>query len=321
MGEFRENLVQLPLEDQRYLLETLPGFLVSECDTEQLHRLLTDFDFLESRLYLFGVEYLLNDYEEAMHSDAWISGEKLKTLKFIQGAIELSSHILVEDKTQLAEQLWGRLLSFEIPEIQQMLQQAKSWKVTSWLRPIAPSLTPPGGRLLRTFTGHSGWVNAIVVTSGGMVISGSSDNTLKVWNPETGKEISTITGHAARIRAIALLDDKWVISGSDDFTIKVWDLETTEELVTLTGHTRAVRAVAALSDGRVISGSSDNTIKVWNLETQKVEMTLRGHQGWVNAVSVLSDQEIISGSSDNTIKIWSLETGESYLHSKVIQMV
>ncbi len=226
MGEFRENLAQLPLEDQRYLLETLPGFLVSESDTEQLHRLLTDFDFLESRLYLFGVEYLLNDYKEAMRSNVWISSQKLKTLKLIQGAIELSSHILVGDKTQLAGQLWGRLLSFEIPEIQKMLQQAKSWKLTSWLRPMAPSLTPPGGRLLRTFTGHSGWVNAIVVTPRGMVISGSSDNTLKVWNPETGKEISTITGHKARIRAIALLDEKWVISGSDDFTIKVWNLET-----------------------------------------------------------------------------------------------
>ena len=155
MGEFRENLAQMPLEDQRYLLETLPGFLVSESDTEQLHRLLTDFDFIESRLYLFGVESLLNDYEEAMQSNVWTSRQKLKTLKLIQGAIELSSHILVEDKTQLAGQIWGRLVSFEVPEMQKMLQQAKSWKSAPWLRPIAPSLTPPGGRLLRTFIASS----------------------------------------------------------------------------------------------------------------------------------------------------------------------
>ncbi|GFZ94604.1 hypothetical protein [Okeania sp. KiyG1] len=209
MGEFRENLAQMPLEDQYYLLETLPGFLVSESDTEQLHRLLTDFDFIESRLYLFGVEYLLNDYEEAMHSNVWTSNEKVKTLKLIQGAIELSSHILVEDKTQLPGQLWGRLLSFEIPEIQEMLQQAKSWNRSPWLRPMAPSLTPPGGRLLRTFIGHTGWVNAVVVTPEGLVISGSADNTLKVWNLETGKEIATLTGHRGRIRAIALLDENW----------------------------------------------------------------------------------------------------------------
>jgi hypothetical protein len=38
--------------------------------------------------------------------------------------LRLSAHILAKDKTQLPEQLLGRLLYFEAPEIQALLQQA-----------------------------------------------------------------------------------------------------------------------------------------------------------------------------------------------------
>ena len=81
------------------------------------------------------------------------------------------------------------------PIIQGLLEQAKQWKQSPWLRPLTPSLTSPGGQLLRTLSGHSDSVNAVAVTGDGkQAISASIDNTLKVWDLETGEVIASFTG-------------------------------------------------------------------------------------------------------------------------------
>jgi len=116
-------------------------------------------------------------------------------LRLVQGAIRLSAHVLAEDGTQLAGQLTGRLLSFDGPDVQALLAQARGWKAFPWLRPLAPSLTPPGGALLRTLTGHTAGVRAVAVTPDGRrAVSASDDQTLKVWDLESGAVIATFSG-------------------------------------------------------------------------------------------------------------------------------
>ena len=41
--------------------------------------------------------------------------------------------------------------------------------------------------MLRTLEGHTGWVKAVAVSPGGRwIVSGSDDNTLKIWQMESG---------------------------------------------------------------------------------------------------------------------------------------
>ena len=50
---------------------------------------------------------------------------------------------------------------------------------------------------IRTFSGHAHWVESVAFSPDGRTaLSGSSDNTLKLWGLATGKEIRTFTGHA-----------------------------------------------------------------------------------------------------------------------------
>ena len=304
---------------QRAYLASFPTNLVKSGNLTDYYQLLTDFHFITAKINHpeFGVQALIEDYDwvddiEGLSHPKY-NHEKVRILKLIQGALRLSAHILIKDKTQLPEQLWGRLLYFAIPEIQAMLEVAKQSK-TTWLRPLIPSLTPPGGRLLRTLAGHSNSVTAVVVTPNGkQLISGSMDKTIKVWNLATGEEKFTLTGHNDSVIALAVTPNgKEVISGSWDKTIKVWNLETGEEQLTLTGHSSPVYAVAVTPNGKkVISGSEDNTIKVWNLETGEEQFTLTGHISSVNTVAVTPNgNEVISGLGDKTIKVWNLETGE-----------
>src|SRR4028118_785559 len=319
MEEFADKLVAKPLSYQRaYLGSLLPNYVKSG-NLEKYYQRLTDFNFLMAKIQHpeFGVQALIDDFNLVDDSEAVThpeyNPEKAKALNLIQAALWMSADILERDKTQLAGQLLGRLLYFETPEIQAMLEVAKQWKATPWLRPLTPCLSPPRRGLLRTLEGHSNSVNAVAVTADGKrAISGSFDKTIKVWGLTTGKELFTLKGHSDSVNAVAVTGDgKRAISGSSDNTIKVWDLTTGKEQFTLKGHSDSVKAVAVTPEGkRAISASWDTTIKVWDLATRNELFTLEGHSNWVNAVAVTEDgKRALSGSWDKTIKVWDLTTG------------
>ena len=313
MSKFKQNLGKLSPKKRLYALETLPGHLAQSVQGERLHQLLTDFDFVEAKLEALGVQALIEDYDLARISDVLLSGEQSQTLKLIQGAIRKSAHVLDKDKTQLAVHLLGRLLDFQIPEIQAMLVKAKQSKDCPWLRPLKANLERPGEGALRTLAGHSSSVNAVAIALlGKTAISASGDDTLKIWDTETGRELKTLTGHSGAVLAVAIAPDgKTAISGSDDLTLKIWDTETGRELKTLTGHSNWVNAVAIAPDGKTaISGSDDRTLKIWDTETGRELKTLTGHSHSVNAVAIAPDgKTAISASFDKTLKIWDTETG------------
>ncbi|MEH2043322.1 WD40 repeat domain-containing protein [Nostoc sp.] len=119
---------------------------------------------------------------------------------------------------------------------------------------------------LHTLMGHSHIVCSLAISADGKIlVSGSWDQTIKVWQLETGELLHTLKGHRDRVYAIALSPDGQIIaSGSADKTIKLWHLQTGELLGTFTGHGNIVTALAFTASGEMlVSGSLDKTIKIW----------------------------------------------------------
>ena len=158
--------------------------------------------------------------------------------------------------------------------------------------------------------GHSSTVNCIIILPDGRVVSGSSDSSLRVWDPSTGQCLQSLEGHSASVRCVAVLPDGRVVSGSKDSSLLVWDPSTGQCLLSLEGHSGSVSCVAVLPDGRVVSGSWDSSLRVWDPSTGQCLQSLEGHSGSVNCVAVLPDGRVVSGSNDSTIKEWNLESGE-----------
>ncbi|XP_044286870.1 F-box/WD repeat-containing protein 7 isoform X2 [Varanus komodoensis] len=139
-----------------------------------------------------------------------------------------------------------------------------------------------------------------------IIISGSTDRTLKVWNAETGECIHTLYGHTSTVRCMHL-HEKRVVSGSRDATLRVWDIETGQCLHVLMGHVAAVRCVQY--DGRrVVSGAYDFMVKVWDPETETCLHTLQGHTNRVYSLQ-FDGIHVVSGSLDTSIRVWDVETG------------
>src|SRR6476661_10183215 len=313
MGKFKEGLGKQSPKKRLYALETLPRHLAESFQGERLHHLLTDFDFIEAKLDALGVQPLIEDYDLARISDLLLLEGQTETLNLIQGAIRKSAHVLEKDKTELAGQLLGRLLDFEMTDIQGLLEQANQSKDSVWLRPLKANLERPGEGCLRTLIGHTDAVNAVAIAPDGLTaISASDDNTLKIWDTERGTEVITLTGHTGWVNAVAIAPDgKRAISASEDNTLKLLDTERGTEVRTLIGHTNRVTAVAIAPDGlTAISASWDKTLKTWDTERATEVRTLTGHTKSVDAVEIAPDGlTAISASWDKTLKIWDTETG------------
>jgi WD40 repeat protein len=162
--------------------------------------------------------------------------------------------------------------------------------------------------------GHSKAVKSVSWShDGSRVISGSEDNTIKIWDANNGELLNTVEGHSAVVSSVSWNhNDSAIVSGSHDKKIKIWDASNGELLCTLEGHSHMVWSVAWSHDGsKIVSGSWDKTIKIWDANSGKSLHTLEGHINLVSSVSWNRDSsKIISGSADRTINIWNGQNGE-----------
>jgi WD40 repeat protein len=173
---------------------------------------------------------------------------------------------------------------------------------------------PSGSFLEKTLTGHSDSVLSAAYSSDSRyLVSGSGDNTIKIWEVAKGKELRTLTGHSSGVYSVVYSPDgRYLASGSGDNTIKIWEVAKEKELRTLTGHSSRSLSVVYSPDSRYLaSGSIDNTIKIWEVATGKELRTLTGHFSGVYSVVYSPDgRYLASASADNTIKIWEVATGK-----------
>ncbi|NMF65537.1 beta-propeller domain-containing protein [Brasilonema octagenarum] len=325
MSNLRAWLAEKSSEERELFLSEVPRLWLEGGQVKKLCRLLTDFDFIEAKINhpKFGVQALIEDYDLIDDTEfltySEYDAQTVKALRLIQGALRLSAHILNEDTKQLGGQLSGRLLHFDAPEIQGLLQQISQTKIT-WLRPLTASLTPPGGALVRTLTGHSHSVNAVAVTPDcKYVISASSDKTLKVWDLQSGKEKFTLNGHSYSVNAVTVsTDSKYVISGSFDGTLKVWYLQFGEEKFTFKNHDNSVNAVTVTRDGKnVISGSLDGTLKLWNLDGK--QSYLLSKNSAIKAITLTTDgNSLITYSEDKNLNVIDLTQSQKPLFRKTL---
>jgi hypothetical protein len=152
----------LPKLPDHYTWTWIAHHLVQAGRKDDLRQLLLNFDYLQAKLAATDANALIADYE--YFTD-------VEELCLVQSAIRLSAHVLARDQRQLAGQLTGRLLGVGRAHIKALLKQAADRKPWAWLRPLKPSLTEPGGPLIRTLESHTEPVTAVAVTADGSASS------------------------------------------------------------------------------------------------------------------------------------------------------
>ena len=173
----------------------------------------------------------------------------------------------------------------------------------------------------RLLEGHDSAVYAAVLWSsinyGNMLVTGSQDKLLKIWNVDNSMCINTLRGHSEDVVCVAVSPnntlDPLVASGSTDKKIMLWSLLSGKRVRVLEGHKSVVTDLSMTKDLNpiLVSAGSDCNIICWNLNNGNIIRFLTSHSGPVSSIvtSYAKIPVIVSGSDDSTIKVWDLRSG------------
>jgi ribosome assembly protein 4 len=124
--------------------------------------------------------------------------------------------------------------------------------------------------------------------SSSRMVSGSGDNTARIWDCDTGTPVFTLKGHTSWVLAVSWSpDDNRIATGSMDNTVRLWDPKTGKQIGSpMKGHSKWIRTLSwepyhsqKPGEPRLASSSKDTTVRIWLTNQQRVEHVLTGHAG------------------------------------------
>ena len=167
---------------------------------------------------------------------------------------------------------------------------------------------------------HTHWVNDIVLAQNNSVlVSASSDVTVKVWRPHSqdGSNARTIGAHSDYVKCLASphASADWVASGGLDHKICLWDLSGAGQSLEIDvgkidGVTKGSIYALCAKGSILASGGPENVLRLWDPKSGSNITKLVGHTDNVRGILMSDDgATLMTASSDQTVKIWSVAAG------------
>lgn len=111
-----------------------------------------------------------------------------------------------------------------------------------------------------TLSSHTNFVSSIAFSPDGQhLLTGSWDNTAKIWNCQTGQLLHTFKDHTNWVRSVAFSTNETLIFTGSENEVRIWDSKTYTCLGSLKSQEGAVVSIASNPKGQqLILGSGCN---------------------------------------------------------------
>nr|XP_054750200.1 telomerase protein component 1-like [Lytechinus pictus] len=153
---------------------------------------------------------------------------------------------------------------------------------------------------------------------GKLLVTGSWDATLKIWDTFNKKRVAILRGHRSSVRAVTYSPTgRHIASASLDGAVKLWSADTGTQVGSLCGHSQPINHIAFSQSGReLVTVSNDHKTKVWSGNLGKQLATFKGkdqsastqatfstdgefvamgyHSGEVKVIEVASKREVFA---------------------------
>nr|XP_036855308.1 WD repeat-containing protein 86 isoform X2 [Manis javanica] len=179
------------------------------------------------------------------------------------------------------------------------------------------------GQVSREFRGHRNCVLTLAYSApwdlprapcseeavaGGLLVTGSTDGTAKVWQVASGCCHQTLRGHKGAVLCLALdTPGHTAFTGSTDGTIRSWDILSGEQLRVFQEHQGSVICLELVNQ-HVYSGSADRTVKCWVADTGEPVRTFTAHRHSVSALKYHAGT-LFTGCGDARARAFDAQSG------------
>jgi WD40 repeat protein len=173
------------------------------------------------------------------------------------------------------------------------------------------------------YEGHTNKVSCIDF-SGHHLITGSWDQTIRMWDINTGVCLNSMTGHTANIKHLQTADHR-IVSSSNDNTLMEWDMRSCTQVRSTCCTKQSAQAAPAVSAFHydpdrdlIVIGQREGTVQrlcyseifAQNrfLMGMPGSAVMRLHKGLIHRIQMDAYKVLTSG-QDGIIGVWDLATG------------
>lgn len=183
-----------------------------------------------------------------------------------------------------------------------------------WIWPLKGGLVPELDTQPRILEGHTLWIRKVACPKVGIVASGASDKTIRIWDASSGKLLHTLAGHKRGIQGLsASSDGQYLATGTSEKEIRIWRVADGSLMRVIQAQNSVGTSLAFSPDAQTLAAGVvgwGTHLAIWRIRDGVLLESIKA-SNYMQTLAYTPDGRKIAVSDGSQIHLFSLGDGVS----------